>query len=45
MSKKTIKAGLRDRATAPLDERLLYYVAGNYNSVAYMGADKLSRGV
>lgn len=41
MSKKTIKAGLRDRATAPLDERLLNYVAGNYNSVAYMGADKL----
>jgi len=41
MSKKIIKAKLREHASGPLDERLLNYVAGNYNSVAYMNADKL----
>ena len=41
MSKKAIKSKLREHASGPVDERLLNYVSGNYNSVAYMGADKL----
>lgn len=41
MSKKAIKSKLREHASGPVDERLLNYVSGNYNAVAYMGADKL----
>ena len=41
MSKKIIKTKLREHAQGPLDERLLNYISGNYNSVAYMNADKL----
>ena len=41
MSKKVIKAKLRERMQGAVNESLLNYVAGNFNSVAYMNADKL----
>lgn len=41
MSKKIIKAKLRERMQGPVNEKILNYVAADFNSVAYMNADKL----
>jgi DNA-binding MurR/RpiR family transcriptional regulator len=41
MSKRTIKAKLRERVNGAVNEQLLNYIAENISQVAYMSGDKL----
>lgn len=41
MSYKTIKARLMEQAVAPVEEKILDYIIGNFDSVTFMSAEKL----